>query len=94
MQSLTPNQWESAKSDAEILEQKIAALVDEFEQKHKPVQVNVVTRWRDIGDLYQIEKGGAAQIYIREVPQEGGQIAILDSAMNSDLVEIIYSDRK
>lgn len=54
------------QEDADILEAKIATLVDEFEQKHKPIQVNVLTRWRKYDDKYKMTKGGAAQIILHD----------------------------
>jgi len=60
--AVTEEQWDLAKRDGAILEEKIAALVGEFEEKHKPIQVNVLTRWRDYRDLYKMAKGGAAQV--------------------------------
>lgn len=61
---------EEAKIDAKALEANIAALVEEYEQKHKSnqTQVSVVTRWRDnINDKYSLSKGGAAQVILHDL---------------------------
>ncbi len=52
--------------DADILEAKLAALVDEFQQKHKPWQPNIISMSRDWKDKYQVAKGGSVQIILRD----------------------------
>lgn len=93
MQSLTPNQWESAKSDAEELEKKIAILVEEFEQKHKPYQVNVLTRWRCGADRYDMRRQGAAQIVVHKTFPDDGNIHTKDRELiQGTHQEFIYTN--
>lgn len=81
---------EEVIKDGRILEAKIATLIDEFEQKHKPHQVSIITRWRNCRDLYKISKGGSAQISIHDL----SYLPIEDFPHIVDNGEIVYSDRR
>lgn len=95
MESPTQEQWESAESNAKILEEKIATLVEEFEQKHKPIQVNVLTRWRDYKDKYKMAQGGAAQVVLHDCSVCADQglpsIALIGTYTNPN-EHIFYAD--
>lgn len=62
----TQEQWDSARAEGKLLEKQIAELVEAFEQKHKPIQVNVLTRYRLYTDKYSLKNGGAAQIKLHD----------------------------
>lgn len=77
----TKEQKIAALHDAQILEQRIAALIDEFHQKHRPFQVNVLTQNRPIEDLYDINKMGAAQVIIHNTYRSDGVWPILPASV-------------
>ena len=91
---LTEEQWEAARKDAVILEEKISELVEEFEQKHKPIQANVLTRWRDWQDKYSMSKGGAAQIKLHKALGEdiGKMITITSHSFVDPIDKIVYTE--
>lgn len=74
---LTDQDWADAHADAAIMEAKISELIEAFEQKHKPIQSNVVTRWRRYADKYIISKGGAAQVYLNQTHNRDGEIDVI-----------------
>jgi hypothetical protein len=59
-------EWASAKRDAAVLEKAISILVEDFEKKHRPLQLHILSRYRNLNDLYDVEKGGGTQILVRK----------------------------
>lgn len=91
----TQKQWDDAEKDGAILEAKIAQLVEEFEQKHKPIQVSIVTRFRHFDSKYSLSKGGAAQIkLLKTLPEDGdAEIQIIRrSRLLKPIDEIEYTE--
>ncbi len=80
----TQDEWQAAEMDSAILEQKISALVEEFENKHAPIQANVMTRHRPFGDLYDMKIGGAAQIKLHNTGSPDRKPMTTHSAYLSD----------
>lgn len=91
--TLTQSQWDTANNDAIMLEQKIAELVEEFENKHIPIQVNVLTRKRPFGDLYNLKKGGAAQIKLHDCTGLGTSypVTIISDYISEKQLKVIYT---
>ena len=91
---LSDTQWQEAREDAAILEAKVAAIVEEFEQKHHPIQVNILTRYRNFKHLYAMAKGGAAQVVLMDTSHTGniGPSVIHSARLMKPIVDIIYSD--
>lgn len=81
---------QSALKDGEILEAKISALIDEFEQKHQPIQTNVLTRFRKYDDEYKVKKGGAAQIILHDASPYGEFPVRLEDSLFIEPIKIIY----
>ena len=53
----------SMKSDLRQLEQHICELVDDFEEKHKTIQIKLHTRAMDPLPTYSLAVGGSVQVY-------------------------------
>lgn len=90
----TDEQLTLAKEDGAILEAKLESLISEFENKHHPIQVSVVTRWRSVDDKYNLDKGGAAQVvyHDRSCSKKDKPDVILSALLMTPIKEIVYAE--
>ena len=76
------NDQGAIKSDLDQLEQKLGALIDEFENK-RGAQVMVVTRYRQVAPKYSRSKCGTVQLSYIEFGLRGADRMINDFTYNA-----------